>query len=776
MRFEVDATQLILAAADCARKLGHSYVGSEHILLAMVNEPGWPRQILHGVGMDAELTKRMTKALYGSGVNSLPLPQGWTPGAKSILMSAGAEARRLGKGSVRSLHILLALVRRQPSSAIELLTLANIDPDDVFTQTIHYLQWEEKAPTKNKKEAVGTKLLEQFSEDLILKASAMDPVIGRDREIDMVIGILSRKNKNNPALVGEPGVGKTAIAEGLAQRMATGNVPPQLREKRLISLNMANLVAGTKYRGEFEERLRDVLAEIRRSGDVILFVDEMHTIVGAGAAEGAIDAANILKPALGRGELQMLGATTMTEYRKFIEKDPALDRRFRPVNVEEPSQEDTLAILRGLKPGLERHHRLRIQEDALKEAVRLSVRYLPDLYLPDKAIDLLDEGASHVRLEELHQGKTGALRQDLEQELNEAVRESKFERAAELRDKMQRMVNRPGEGRRARAVTPNDIAWAVSARTGIPVGKLTANQKDRLMKLEQILSQRVIGQQEAVTAVSQAIRRGFSGVRDENRPVTCMMFTGPTGVGKTELCRALAEELFGSRHALIRLDMTEYMEKQSVSRLIGAPPGYVGYEEGGKLTEAVRRRPYCLILLDELEKAHRDVSGILLQIMEEGELTDSTGKRVSFKNAIVVMTSNIGGELRSDGLGFCPTGKAGETKNLLRQAFTPEFLGRIDRTVCFHSLTQNAMVGIAQKYFDQLKTRLAASGIQLTVEDAVATNFASQCKPKDGARHLRRMIQEEVEGPLAEFLLSSSKRIIKIHCFMEGENVQFQNM
>ena len=443
---------------------------------------------------------------------------------------------------------------------------------------------------------------------------------------------------------------------------------------------------------------------------------------------------------------------------------------------QEPSEESTLSILKVLKPGLERHHHLKIQEDAMKEAIRLSVRYLPELFLPDKAIDLLDEGASHVRLEELHQGKSGVLRQDLEQELNEAVRESKFERAAELRDKMQRLVNRPGEGRRARAVTPNDIAWAVSARTGIPVGKLTANQKDRLLKLEQILSQRVMGQQEAVAAVSQAIRRGFSGVRDENRPVACMMFTGPTGVGKTELCRALAEELFGSRHALIRLDMTEYMEKQSVSRLIGAPPGYVGYEEGGKLTEAVRRRPYCLVLLDELEKAHRDVSGILLQIMEEGELTDSTGKRVSFKNAIVVMTSNIVGELRSDGFGFCPTGKTGETQNLLRQAFTPEFLGRIDRTVCFHSLDKEAMIRIAQKYIDQLKDRLMASGIQLTAEETVSSHFASRCKLKDGARHLRRMIQEEVEGPLAEYLLSAQKKIAKLHCVMEGDSVVFQNI
>ena len=776
MQFEAEATQLILSAADHARRLGHSYVGSEHILLAMVSEPGWAGQILHGFGLDAALAHSMASVLYGSGDTQLPLPQGWTPSAKRILTGAGAEARRQGKRSIKSLHILLSLMRLERSNAVELMTLANIDPNEVFTQTIHYLQWEEKAPVKSKKEAVSTKLLEQFSEDLILKASSMDPVIGRDREIDMVIGILSRKNKNNPALVGEPGVGKTAIAEGLAQRMATGNVPPQLKEKRLISLNMANLVAGTKYRGEFEERLRDVLAEIRRSGDVILFVDEMHTIVGAGAAEGAIDAANIFKPALGRGELQMLGATTMTEYRKFIEKDPALDRRFRPVTVEQPSEEATLAILRGLKPGLERHHHLKIQEDSLKEAIRLSVRYLPDLFLPDKAIDLLDEGASHVRLEEMHQGKTAALRQNLEQELNEAVRESKFERAAELRDKMQRMVGRANDGRRSRGVTPNDIAWAVSARTGIPVGKLTANQKDRLMKLEEILSERVIGQPEAVKAVSQAVRRGFSGIRDENRPVTCMMFTGPTGVGKTELCRALAEELFGSRHAMIRLDMTEYMEKQSVSRLIGAPPGYVGYEEGGKLTEAVRRRPYCLVLLDELEKAHRDVSGILLQIMEEGELTDSTGRCVSFKNAIVVMTSNIGGELRGDGLGFCPTGKAGETEGLLRQAFTPEFLGRIDKTVCFQSLGSEAMAGIAEKYIRLLQQRLTSTGIQLSVDSAVSRYFAQKCKPKDGARHLRRLIQEEVEGPLSEFLLTAPRKSAKIHCTLEGDQVQFQGI
>ncbi len=770
MRFGVDATGLILSAAQQARRFGHSYVGSEHLLLAMVRSSGWTMQILCGAGLDPVLVERLVPFLYGSGTSDLPLPQTFTASARNILADAAKEARRLGSRQVGDLHILLGMLRSKRSAAMELLTISDVDSDEVFTRIIDHLNWEAKAPAKMKKEAVSTKLLEQFSEDLVQKAAAMDPVIGRQREIDMVIGILSRKNKNNPALIGEPGVGKTAIAEGLAQRMAFGNVPPQLRDKRLISLNMANLVAGTKYRGEFEERLRDVLAEIRRSGDIILFVDEMHTIVGAGAAEGAIDAANIFKPALGRGELQMLGATTLTEYRKFIEKDPALERRFRPVMVEEPDVDATAAILRGLKPGLERHHRLRITDEAMKEAIRLSVRYLPDLYLPDKAIDLLDEGASHARLEEMSPNRGSALRQDLELELNEAVRESKFERAAELRDKMQKMVGKSGDGKRPRCVTGADIAWAVSARTGIPAGRLTANERERLLNLEAILSERVVGQQEAVSAVAEAVRRGFSGIRDENRPVASLMFTGPTGVGKTELCRILAEEMYGSKDAMIRLDMTEYMEKQSVSRLIGAPPGYVGYEEGGKLTEAVRRRPYCLVLLDELEKAHHDVAGILLQIMEEGELTDSTGRRVSFKNAIVVMTSNIGGELRSDGLGFCPAGREGETEGALRQTFTPEFLGRLDRIVCFKPLGEDAMEAIARKYLTQLQQRMAAVGVQLALPDELAASLGSRCKAKDGARHLRRLVQQEVEGPLSEHLLRTSRKAAKINGVLcEGE-------
>ena len=766
MRMDLQVTQLLLSASRQARGLGHSYVGSAHLLLALAEEPGKLGSLLRWAGGEPELLRLMIGALYGVGTPDLPLPQGLSREAEEILRYASREARVLGSRTVGIGHVLLALLRRQGTAAWELLILCGVEPDLLFTNTLEYLT--KKPGDEGKREGTGMKLLDQFSVDLIDKAQSMEPVIGREKEIEMVIGILSRKNKNNPALIGEPGVGKTAIAEGLAQRMAAGNVPPQLKEKRLISLNMANLVAGTKYRGEFEERLRDVLAEIRRSGDVILFLDEMHTIVGAGAAEGAIDAANILKPALGRGEVQMLGATTLTEYRKFIEKDPALDRRFRPVMVSEPSKDATMSILKGLKPGLERHHHLRITDEAMKEAVRLSVRYLPDLYLPDKAIDLLDEGAAHARMEELHQGKGGA-RKELEQELHEALRESRYEKAAELRDKMQRIVSRPGEGKRPRAVTGLDVAWAVSARTGIPVGRLTANERERLLNLESVLSARVVGQSKAVSVVAEAVRRGYSGIQDEDRPIASLLFTGPTGVGKTELCRVLAEELYGSKEAMIRLDMTEYMEKQSVSRLIGAPPGYVGYEEGGKLTEAVRRRPYCLVLLDELEKAHRDVAGILLQIMEEGVLTDSTGRRVSFKNTIVVMTSNIGGELKSDGLGFRPAGRAGETEGALRQAFSPEFLGRLDEIVCFEPLGAGAMDAIAHKYLRQVQKRLEAMGIQFQYPEELAHELGGRCGKKEGARQLRRLVQEEVEAPLATLLLRSGKKPAKIRgTYKEG--------
>ena len=773
MRYHMLTAEIIRNSGQKAKKLGHSYVGSVHLLLAMAEQQGNVGNMLRTFGMNPAVIEDMAVILYGKGDAQLPLPQGLTRNARGILRGAATEAETAKVREIGPIHVLLAMSRRKSAThAGQLLALSGIDTGELFHYAVETMRWESKMTVKRKKEATVTRLLEQFSEDLLLKAGSMEPVIGRDREIDTVIGILCRKNKNNPALIGEPGVGKTAIAEGLAQRMAAGNVPPQLKEKRLISLNMANLVAGTKYRGEFEERLRDVLTEIRRCGDVILFVDEMHTIVGAGAAEGAIDAANIFKPALGRGELQMLGATTLEEYRKYIEKDPALERRFRPVMVEEPDWDASMAILKGLKPGLERHHHIRITDEALKEAMRLSVRYLPDLYLPDKAIDLLDEGAAHARMEEQQTGRSNA-RQDLEQELHEAVRESRYERAAELRDKMQKIVSKPGESRRPRTVTGADVAWAVSARTGIPVGRLTANERERLLNLEALLTRRVVGQPKAVSAVADAIRRGYSGIRDENRPIASLLFTGPTGVGKTELCRVLAEELYGSKDAMIRLDMTEYMEKQSVSRLIGAPPGYVGYEEGGKLTEAVRRRPYCLVLFDELEKAHRDVAGILLQIMEEGVLTDSTGRRVSFKNAVVVMTSNVGGQLRGDGLGFRPAGREGETDTALRQTFSPEFLGRIDQTVCFVPLDDAAMRSIAKKYLRELEKRLENMGIQLRFPEELAENLARRCGKKEGARNLRRLVQEEVEGPLSVLLLKESKKPSKIRATYKEGSLQF---
>ena len=772
MRYHTLTAEVIQQATRKARAYGHSYVGSVHLLLALAREPGTSGQVLRLLGMDPDLSEAMAQLLYGVGKPDMPLPQGLTREAKEILYLAAQEAKQQTSRWVQPHHLLLAIARNEGCAAADMLRLNGVSADALFTHTVEYVRWEQGTPLKGKKEAVTTRLLEQFSEDLVAKVSGMEPVIGREKEIDMVIGILCRKNKNNPALVGEPGVGKTAIAEGLAQRMAMGNVPPQLKDKKLVSLNMASLVAGTKYRGEFEERLRDVLAEIRRNGDIILFVDEMHTIVGAGAAEGAIDAANIFKPALGRGELQMLGATTREEYRKYIEKDAALERRFRPVIVEEPSETATLSILKALKPGLERHHHLRITEEALKESVRLSVRYLPDLYLPDKAIDLLDEGAARARMEEMQNTRGGSARKELEAELQGAVRERQFERAAELRDKMQHL-SKPSEGRRSRSVTAGDIAWVVSARTGIPVGRLTATERERLLNLEGLLSSQVVGQEKAVAVAAEAVRRGYSGIRDLNRPIACLLFTGPTGVGKTELCRALAQEVYGSREAMIRLDMTEYMEKQSVSRLIGAPPGYVGYEEGGKLTEAVRRRPYCLVLLDELEKAHPDVLGILLQIMEEGVLTDSTGRRVSFKNVIVVMTSNIGGQLKGEGLGFCAAGRQAEMGQALRQSFSPEFLGRIDQTVHFEALGKGAMEAIAWKYLRQLQERTQLLGTQLQLPEELPSFLLGKCPGKDGARQLRRLVQTEVEGPLASFLLQCSKKPSKVKLRLENGCVVF---
>ena len=770
MIYRQDGANLILGAARFARELGHSYVGTVHLLLALTELEGWEGRLLRSYGLTTALLRDLAAVEFGQGHPDSPLAQGLSPRAKAVLNEAAWEAGSCSEKEISAEHILLALLRAEHSAAVGMLRLWGVDPQLLFSQAVEYKMLGYREPVKRKKEGFTTKLLEQFSEDLVAKAVSMEPVIGRDREIEVVIGILCRKNKNNPALIGEPGVGKTAIVEGLAQRMALGDVPPQLKDKHLFSLNMANLVAGTKYRGEFEERLRDVLGEIRRSGDVILFVDEMHTIVGAGAAEGAIDAANIMKPALGRGELQIVGATTLEEYRKHIEKDAALARRFRPVMVSEPSEQDALEILRALKPGLEQHHQISITEEALREAVRLSVRYLPDSYLPDKAIDLLDEGAARARLGQ--QSRSGsAPRKELEQALHEAVREKQFEKAAALRDRMQSLLQ--SAPRNVIAVTGEDVAWAVSDRTGIPVGRLTASERQRLLELDTTLEKRVIGQTQAVKAVAEAVRRGFCGIRDGSRPVACLLFAGPTGVGKTELCRALAEEIYGSKKAMIRLDMTEFMEKQSVSRLIGAPPGYVGYEEGGKLTEAVRRRPYCLVLFDELEKAHRDVTGILLQIMEEGELTDSTGRRVSMKNAIIILTSNIGGQKQNDGFGFCPEGRSGQMEGALKQAFSPEFLGRLDGIIHFLPLEGETLCRIARRQVEEFVHRAAQLGLKMELPEELPGWLAGQCKKQGGARQLRHLVQEKLEAPLASALLRASRKPERIRGAIEGEGVAF---
>ena len=784
MHYDILTSDLIQRAAQLARSLGHSYVGSAHLLLVMAREPGPVGQTLRLLGMDPDLTEAMARLLYGQGTPELPLPQGLTGESRELLRGAAREAKHLGSREITPQHLLLAMARRENSDAYELLKLNGISTDELFTHAVDYLHWEQGAPVRGKKEAVTTKLLEQFSEDLILKASGMDPVIGREREIDTVIGILCRKNKNNPALVGEPGVGKTAIAEGLAQRMAVGNVPPQLKDKRLVSLNMASLVAGTKYRGEFEERLRDVLGEIRRSGDVILFVDEMHTIVGAGSAEGSLDAANILKPALARGELQCIGATTLDEYRKHIEKDAALERRFQPVHVGEPTTEETLAILHGLRERYEKHHQLHITDEALEAAVTLSDRYIADRYLPDKAIDLMDEACSRVRIQ-AYTAPPDVRKQELALEKvladkKEAIAHQDYETAARLRDEerclkaeidQKREAWNEGKPKVELSVSEDDVAAIVSGWTGIPVTKMTQSEKERLLHLEDVLHARVIGQDEAISAISRAIRRARAGLKDPKRPIGSFIFLGPTGVGKTELCRALGEAMFGDESAVIRVDMSEYMEKHTTSRLVGSPPGYVGYEEGGQLTEAVRRKPYSVVLLDEVEKAHPDVFNILLQILEDGIVTDSQGRRVDFKNTIIVMTSNVGARnITSAGkpLGFDGRESDADEKarfarikqavmEELRRTFKPEFLNRIDETIVFRQLTEEDIRHIAQRMLQITGGRMAQQGITLLADDDAVTALAKDgFDPQYGARPLRRAIQNEVEDAVAELMLEGT--------------------
>ena len=750
---------LIVQAGRFARELGHSYVGTEHLLLALSQEAGSAGRVLRAAGLEEPCLRSMVLAGAGLGSRTLFLPQGLTPRARRAVHQAGVEASRLKTGGVTPEHLLLALTRDDGCTACRILKGSGIAPDCIFTETFGALRTPEQTQQGRQ---TSVRLLEQYCENMIEKAARMEPVVGRERELCEVEQILCRKNKNNPALIGEPGVGKTAIVEALAQRLASGQAPQGLVGKKLYRLDLASVLAGTKYRGEFEERIRDILAEIRRAGNMILFVDEMHTIVGAGSAEGAIDAANLLKPALGRGEIQLIGATTLEEYRKYIEKDAALERRFRQVLVREPTKEQTLRILQGLRPGLEQHHRIRISDEAMQAAVELSCRYLEDRFLPDKAIDLLDEAAASIWLS----GGTVDARLEekkrrLSQELEQAVRDGAYEHAAALRDRLQELVRRQAESSRAQRmllVTREDVAGIVSQRTGIPAGALSRTEKERLLQLEQALHERVVGQDAAVEAVCRAVRRGRSGMADEERPAASMLFAGPTGVGKTELCKALADVVYGSADSLVRIDMSEYMEPGSVTRLIGAPPGYVGHEEAGTLTEKVRRRPYCVVLLDEVEKAHRDVRNLLLQVMDDGMLTDAMGRTVSFKNAIVVMTSNAGsGEDRKGGLGFLPQEASERFALALRQLFSPEFLGRIDCVACFTRLGLPELTEIARRQLEKLCARANVHGLRLSIAPGAAEELARQAlSSSGGAREIRHLLQTCVQTPLADALLSDT--------------------
>ena len=765
---------LIVQAGRFARELGHSYVGTEHLLLALSQEAGSAGRVLRAAGLEEPCLRSMVLAGAGLGSRTLFLPQGLTPRARRAVHQAGVEASRLRTGGVTPEHLLLALTRDDGCTACRILKGSGIEPDCIFTETFGALRTPEQTQQGRQ---TSVRLLEQYCENMIEKAARMEPVVGRERELCEVEQILCRKNKNNPALIGEPGVGKTAIVEALAQRLASGQAPQGLVGKKLYRLDLASVLAGTKYRGEFEERIRDILAEIRRAGNMILFVDEMHTIVGAGSAEGAIDAANLLKPALGRGEIQLIGATTLEEYRKYIEKDAALERRFRQVLVREPTKEQTLRILQGLRPGLEQHHRIRISDEAMQAAVELSCRYLADRFLPDKAIDLLDEAAASIWLS----GGTVDARLEekkrrLSQELEQAVRDGAYEHAAALRDRLQELVRRQAESSRAQRmllVTREDVAGIVSQRTGIPAGALSRTEKERLLQLEQALHERVVGQDAAVEAVCRAVRRGRSGMADEERPAASMLFAGPTGVGKTELCKALADVVYGSADSLVRIDMSEYMEPGSVTRLIGAPPGYVGHEEAGTLTEKVRRRPYCVVLLDEVEKAHRDVRNLLLQVMDDGMLTDAMGRTVSFKNAIVVMTSNAGsGEDRKGGLGFLPQEASERFLLALRQLFSPEFLGRIDCVACFTRLGLPELTEIARRQLEKLCARANVHGLRLSIAPGAAEELARQAlSSSGGAREIRHLLQTCVQTPLADALLSDTLTGNRVVAAREGKLV-----
>lgn len=794
--FTQKANNALNMAVDAAQDMGHTYVGTEHILLGLVSEEsGVAASVLQQNGLSAEDLKDLIERTIGTGSRTVITPDDFTPRTKRVMQTAMVLSARLGHGYVGTEHLLMALISERDGYAIRFLEELNVNINSVLSSLKASMGADSEEENqqsgidgmlnKNGQSKGGSNALGKFGRDLTAAAKngEIDPVIGREEEIQRVIQILSRRTKNNPVLIGEPGVGKTAVAEGLALRIVKGEIPEILKNKKIVSLDLTGMIAGTKYRGDFEERIKAAIDEVKKSKDIILFIDELHTIVGAGSAEGSADAANILKPSLARGDFQVIGATTMEEYRKYIEKDAALERRFQPVTVGEPSQEEAVEILKGLRDRYEAHHKVKITDEAIESAVTLSSRYIADRYLPDKAIDLIDEAASRVRLSSLTYPQEIKELEDkikkLENEKASAVNEQDFENAAKIRDKQKEAGAKLEEMKKSwkdknanvsGEVKGEDIAEIVSQWTGVPVFQLTEEESQRLLKMEDILHKRVVGQNEAVTAVAKAIRRGRVGLKDPKRPVGSFIFLGPTGVGKTELCKALAEAMFGDENAMLRLDMSEYMEKHTVSRLVGSPPGYVGYDEGGQLTEKVRRKPYSVVLFDEIEKAHPDVFNILLQILEDGRLTDSQGRTVDFKNTVIIMTSNVGARLITDqqnGLGFAfdnPENKKEKTNEEIREAvigelkklFRPEFLNRVDDIIVFNKLTQEEIKEIAGKLLENLKARLKAVDIDAEFTEEAVTEISNEGYDDTyGARPLRRAITSKIEDALSEKMLEN---------------------
>ena len=792
--YTAKAKKAIDIATRISKSLHHSYIGTEHILLGLLKEgTGVASQVLADNGVEYDKVLELIEELIAPGNAVAVLEDGLSPRAAHVLEVSKAEAARFHSEKIGTEHLLIAMIKETECVASRLLNTLSVNVQKMYVDTLiamgedvsQYKDEFQNGKPGKRKNAEGTPSLDQFSRDLteLARDGKLDPVVGREAEIDRVIQILSRRSKNNPCLIGEPGVGKTAIVEGIAERIMGGMVPDTVLGKRVVSLDLSGIVAGSKYRGEFEERIKKVLAEVAKAGNVLLFIDEIHTIIGAGGAEGAIDASNILKPALARGEVQVIGATTIEEYRKYIEKDAALERRFQPVVVEEPTEEEAISILKGLRGQYESHHHVTITDEAVEAAVRLSARYINDRFLPDKAIDLMDEAAAKVRL---HVGgdprEAAELRREiaesqetLEQALSggdlEAAREAQTKRQ-ELEEKLEKLNAKAKQGgrRHHQTVGEDEIADVVSGWTKIPVKKLTEGEAARLKKLEATLHKRVIGQEEAVSAVAKAVRRGRVGLKDPKRPIGSFLFLGPTGVGKTEISKALAEAVFGQEQAMIRVDMSEYMEKHSVSKMIGSPPGYVGHEDGGQLSEKVRRNPYAVILFDEIEKAHPDVFNILLQVLDDGHITDSQGRKVDFKNTIIILTSNAGAQaiVEPKKLGFASGNDEkqnyermkGSVMEEVRRIFKPEFLNRIDETIVFRALNKDDMKQIVGLMTKELAKRCETQlGITLVVRDAAKQYIVDKAyDPKYGARPLRRKIQDEIEDPLAEKLLDGSIR------------------